>query len=223
MHTHMRAGERTRTMGGGRKRKGKKLKNKKGRGTCSRSRSFCGLLNCFIFSFLFFLFRNDTAIVATNPTLRLPGERITFVQLNFGNDGSLSSSRLCTKVDPGWAAGITNNPIFPQNVGITVAQSSAGLASYVLDHPWSIGLSSPYTVIQCPRANLINQANKVVAPTPATAAQAFLELAANGILPGGNGFDLSNAQSAFAWPTSVTPRTTTTQHKAQHNKSFCCA
>jgi len=50
---------------------------------------------------------------------------------------------------------------------------------------------------------MINQAGKNVAATPATFAQSFLELAPNGVLEDDHGFDLTNPQSAFAWPVSV--------------------
>jgi hypothetical protein len=50
---------------------------------------------------------------------------------------------------------------------------------------------------------MINQAGKNVAATPATVAQSFLELGPNGVLEDDNGFDLTNPQSAFAWPVSV--------------------
>ena len=73
----------------------------------------------------------------------------------------------------------------------------------MLDHPWSIGLSSPVATIKVPRANMINQAGKNVAANPATVAQSFLELTQSGILEDDNGFDLTNPQSAFAWPMSV--------------------
>jgi len=148
---------------------------------------------------------NHSAIQATNPQLVLPFVPIAIVQLNFSNDASLGASRLCTKVDPGWAStyGISSWPPIPGVVQITLAQGSAGIGSYVLDHPWSIGFSSPVAALEVPKARLINQAQKIVAPGPETASQAFLELAPNGILPGGNGFDLSNPQSAFAWPTNI--------------------
>ena len=149
--------------------------------------------------------RNDVAIAATNTELRLPAERIIFAQMDFAHGASLATSRLCTKVDPQWAAtiGVTSCPVMPHTVGIAMDQGSAGIASFVLDNPWSIGLSSPVATIKVPRANMINQAGKNVAATPATVAQSFLELAQSGILEDDNGFDLTNPQSAFAWPVSV--------------------
>jgi hypothetical protein len=139
--------------------------------------------------------------VATNPKLSLPHEPITYLHIDFVNDLSLAGSRLCTKVDPGWAAtiGITARPRLSNVLSIAHAQGGASLASYILDHPYSIAILSP-VAIKTQVAELINQANISVAASPSTVAQAFLELAANGILPGGNGFDLSNAQSAYAWP-----------------------
>ena len=127
--------------------------------------------------------------------------------MDFAHAATLATSRLCTKVDPEWAAtiGVPSSPALPHTVavGIAMDQGSAGIASFVLDHPWSIGLSSPVATIKVPRANMINQAGKNVAATPATVAQSFLELAQNGVLEDDHGFDLTNPQSAFAWPVSV--------------------
>ena len=50
---------------------------------------------------------------------------------------------------------------------------------------------------------MISEAGKNVTVTPATVAQTFLQLVQPGILENGNGFDLTNPQSAFAWPVSV--------------------
>lgn len=152
---------------------------------------------------------NDPAITSTNPELTFPaGAPIQPIQLDFANDANLAASRLCTKVDPGWAAevGLSSWPRLPRAtnlVNISFAVGSPGIGSYILDNPGSIGFSSPVTALKLQRAQMINRAGKTVSPTPATVSQAFLELAANGILPGGNGFDLSDAQSAYAWPANV--------------------
>ncbi len=68
---------------------------------------------------------NDTSITSTNPLLTLPGQPIQMVQLDFANDASLAASRLCTKIDPGWAAqyGVTSWPPIGGNIAkITLAQ-----------------------------------------------------------------------------------------------------
>ena len=126
------------------------------------------------------------------------------LQLDFANDANLAASRLCNKVDAGWAAtiGVSNNPNLSNIVRLTFQHSSTGLASHVLDNPYTIGWLSP-VVVKTQMAQLVNQAGKSVAASPATVSQAFLELSANGILPGGMGFDLANPQSAYAWPASV--------------------
>ena len=152
---------------------------------------------------------SDPAITATNPQLIFPAAAtIRPIQLDFANDASVAASRLCSKVDPVWAAeiGVSSLPRFPSAtnlVNISLAAGSAGIASYTLDNPGSIGMSSPVATMKLPRAQMINRAGKTVSPTPATVSQAFLELAADGILPGGLGFDLSDAQSAYAWPANV--------------------
>ena len=148
--------------------------------------------------------RNDTAIASRNLGLRLSAERIIVAHLTFVNDLNVGVSLLCNKVDAGWAAtiGVSNNPVLPHAVSISALQNGNGVASFVLDHPYSIGLI-PRVAVRNQIAQLINQAGKTVSSSPATVAQAFLELAANGPLPDGNGFDLSNAQSAYAWPMSV--------------------
>ena len=148
--------------------------------------------------------RNDAAILSTNPELTLPAEPITVVQLKYGNNVNLAASLLCDKVDAGWTAnfGVTYNPPLTHVVDISMAQGTKGLAAYVLDTPYSIGWLSPVSV-RTQIAQLINQAGKTVAPTTSTVTQASLELTSNGIMKGGVGFDLSNAQSAFAWPASV--------------------
>jgi len=99
--------------------------------------------------------------------------------MGYAHAASLAASRLCTKVDAEWAAtiGVTSSPALPHTVGIAMDQGNAGIASFVLDHPWSIGLSIPVAAVRVPRANMINQAGKNVAATPATVGQAFLELA----------------------------------------------
>ena len=132
------------------------------------------------------LLRNDSAITETNPSLTLPHERIVFMQLGYVNDASLAASRLCTKVDPGWAAtvGVSTFPDLANVVRVSQTQNSAGLAAKILDTPFSIGFLSP-VVVKTRKANLINQAGKSVEATPATVTQATLELTANGILPGG--------------------------------------
>ena len=149
-------------------------------------------------------FRDDLSIASTNPDLSLPPAAITVVQLGYANDVNLAASRLCAKVDSGWAAaiGVSAHPALPHVANITAQQNVGGLASFVLDTPYSIGFVSPVAV-RVSLAQLVNQAGKSVAATPATVSQATLELIANGILAGGNGFDLSNAQSAYAWPVSV--------------------
>jgi ABC-type phosphate transport system substrate-binding protein len=149
-------------------------------------------------------FRNDAAITATNPALTLPAEPIIVVQMNFTNDVNLAASRLCTKVDAGWAAavGVSRNPALPHVVGITTQQSLGGLASFVIDTPYSIGFLSP-VAIRVKMAQLINRAGVTVPAIPATVSQATIELIANGFLPGGDGYDLTDAQSAYAWPMSV--------------------
>jgi hypothetical protein len=154
-------------------------------------------------------FRNDDATTATNPELSLPAEPITVVQLGYVNDVNMAASRLCTKVDAGWAAtiGVSSRPALSNVVNITNSQNVGGLASFVLDTPYSIGFVSP-VAIKVKMAQLINQAGKTVSVNPATVSQATLELISNGILPGGNGYDLTDAQSAYAWPVSVDSRST---------------
>lgn len=145
--------------------------------------------------------------MSTNPELTLPAEPIIVVQLRYVNNVNMAASLLCNKVDAGWAAtmGATYNPPLTHVVDISMAQGTKGLAAYVLDTAYSIGWLSPVSV-RAQLAQLINQAGKIVAPTTSTVSQASLELITNGIMDGGMGFDLSNAQSAYAWPASVHTR-----------------
>lgn len=153
--------------------------------------------------------------MSTNPELTLLAEPIIVVQLKYVNNVNEAASLLCNKVDPGWAAkfGVTYDPPLTHAIGISMAQGTRGLAAYVLDTPYSIGWLSPVSV-RAQLAHLVNQAGKTVAPTTSTVSQASLELTSNGIMEGGMGFDLSNAQSAYAWPASVhTERKRTTQSR----------
>jgi hypothetical protein len=150
--------------------------------------------------------RNDTEITDENPSLKLPGRPIIYVHVNFPNDGFIAMTRLCTKIDPVWAAtiGVTNLPVLAYSgwISINRAQSTAGFGAYVLANPWTLGWWSEVANMRVPSASFINQAGKTVQPNTASVSQAFLELAAKGIVAGG-GYDLTHAQSAFAWPVSV--------------------
>jgi ABC-type phosphate transport system substrate-binding protein len=155
---------------------------------------------------------NDPRLVALNPTLMLPTALITLIVFNFGSDAILTVSRLCNKVDAGWASlpglGVTNFPAYityvkpTQLIWVTAAQSTAGMASLVLDNLYSFAIIAQTTVltVQVRNAYLINSAGKLVLPTPGALATTFSELAANGIVPGGNNLDLTNPSSGGGWP-----------------------
>lgn len=144
--------------------------------------------------------------MADNPSLKLPGRPIIYVHVNFPNDGFIAMTRLCTKIDAVWAdtIGVTSLPMLPFSgwISINRAQSTAGFGAYVLANPWTLGWWSEVASMRVPSASFINQAGKTVQPNTAAVSQAFLELAAKGIVAGG-GYDLTHAQSAFAWPVSV--------------------
>ena len=145
------------------------------------------------------------------------------MQLKYVNNVNEAASLLCNKVDAGWAAkfGVTYDPPLTHAIDISMAQGTRGLAAYVLDTAYSIGWLSPVSV-RAQLAHLVNQAGKTVAPTTSTVSQASLELITNGIMKGGMGFDLSNAQSAYAWPASVhTERKRTTHNTAVSDLQIC--
>ena len=180
------------------------------RSASTRQRGECACSADTVASFSSVCGPSGTTFRSRRPTPPCPSPAaITVVQLGYANDVNLAASRLCAKVDLGWAAsiGVSAHPALPRVANITAQQNVGGLASFVLDTPYSIGFVSPVAV-RVSLAQLVNQAGKSVAATPATVSQATLELIANGILAGGNGFDLSNAQSAFAWPVSVKKKKT---------------
>jgi hypothetical protein len=155
--------------------------------------------------------RNDKRITDTNPTLNLGPDPIVIVMLNYANEANNAGSKLCTKVDPGWASapglGITSVPAIPDPVmRITAAQGGNGLASTIVDTPFTFGwggVSTMATITSLRNVALINQAGRTVNPTAASQSQAFLEMAALGFIADGSGFDLTNPQSAYAWPISA--------------------
>lgn len=150
---------------------------------------------------------NDPRITVSNPSLALPSQPITVVALGFEADVMSMVSRMCTKVDPGWsAAGLGISTTHPAVAGLVVVsrlQGFLGLASTVVDRPYSFAwstLSSAAHVRSIRHAALINQAGNVAQPDQAHVNQNFIESAARGLVAQGNTFDLTDPLNAFAWP-----------------------
>lgn len=122
------------------------------------------------------------------------------VQYGYSSDVHTATTRMCAKADAGWTLGTTDWPQFVRSnfVSISLTQTaSGGHTAYIVNNPYSIGWG---VVSSAPMADIINAAGNPVSPSASTVGQAFLEMASNGILAGGKGFDLSNALGAFAWP-----------------------
>lgn len=170
-------------------------------------------ISFFLFFFLYvssfpFLARNDSAIVATNPLLDLPGLPIIVLLFDFPSDGTLAVSRLCSKADVGWGADPnlhnTRNPapFVPKPwVEVTLTQGSYGYGSLLVDTPYSFGWLSMTVVAANPalkNAALVNKAGRAVNPLPVAVSQAFIEQAA--VVNDGDEFDISDPHGEYAWP-----------------------
>jgi phosphate transport system substrate-binding protein len=84
------------------------------------------------------IYWNDPAIKAQNPGWNLPAARITVVHRSDGSGTTYAFTDYLTKVSPDWATDIGTGKSVPWRAGIG-APNNAGVASYVISTPYSIG------------------------------------------------------------------------------------
>ncbi|AWH17083.1 phosphate ABC transporter substrate-binding protein PstS [Stenotrophomonas sp. ZAC14D2_NAIMI4_7] len=146
---------------------------------------------------------NDPAIVAANPGVTLPEDKITLVHRSDGSGTTFNFSNYLSKVSPEWKTkvGEGTSVQWPDGVG---GKGNEGVASYVKQIKGSIGYvelayalqnAMPYTALQ-------NAAGTWVQPN----AETFAAAAASADWASAKDFNLviTNAPGEQAWPITAT-------------------
>jgi phosphate transport system substrate-binding protein len=144
---------------------------------------------------------NDAAIVATNPRLQLPNEKILVVHGTEGASGTYSMNAYLSKVNSEWKAKTGNGAVINWPVG-TAMDSLFSMGQYVKKTPYSIG----YSEISYARKNEIiyvqlkNSNGNFVSPHTGSVEKAL----SNVTWKPDNGFceDITDEKGADSWPIS---------------------
>jgi len=138
--------------------------------------------------------------------MKFPGERIIVLTLGVVSSTPLALTQYCGAIDPEFAR-VTPASTFPtwapglnrqQDVIMGVSLQSTAVA----DTPFCVAFSPLSTAAAVSNAvvSIINRLNQPIQPTSNAMALNLFELATNGFAPGTDGFDLTNSQTAQAWP-----------------------
>ncbi|MGY0503999.1 phosphate ABC transporter substrate-binding protein PstS [Luteimonas sp. e5] len=146
---------------------------------------------------------NDPRIVAENPGVTLPADKINVVRRSDGSGTTFNFTNYLSKVSPQWkqAVGEGTSVNFPVGMG---GKGNEGVAAYVKQIKNSIGYVELSYALQnkMPHASMQNAAGAWVEPN----AQSFAAAAASADWASAGDFSLviTNAPGAEAWPITAT-------------------
>ena len=146
---------------------------------------------------------DDAQLVAANPGLKLPAEKITVVHRSDGSGTTFNFSNYLSKVSPQWKDGIGEGTSlqWPGGVG---GKGNEGVAAYVKQINGGIGYVELAYALQngMPYASLQTAAGQWVQPS----AESFAAAAASADWAGASDFNLviTNAPGEAAWPITAT-------------------
>jgi phosphate transport system substrate-binding protein len=146
---------------------------------------------------------NDPAIAKLNPSLHLPGSRITVVHRSDGSGTSFNFTDYLSKVSPEWKSKVGEGTAVQWPAGIG-GKGNEGVSAYIHQIPNSIGyVEYAYAVTnKLGYAKMKNAAGNVVEPTIAS----FQAAANTADWKSAQDFNLlmTNAPGAQAWPITAT-------------------
>jgi phosphate transport system substrate-binding protein len=117
---------------------------------------------------------NDPAIAKANPGAKLPDQAIQFVHRSDGSGTTFQFTNHLKSACPAWTAGVNKSVSWPQ--GMTGAKGNEGVAAQIKQTPNAIGYVEYSFAKQTdmPMASIENKSGKLIAPSPAAGAEAFV-------------------------------------------------
>jgi phosphate transport system substrate-binding protein len=117
---------------------------------------------------------NDPAIAKANPGAKLPDSAIQFVHRSDGSGTTFQFTNHLKAACPTWTAGVNKSVSWPQ--GMTGAKGNEGVAAQIKQTPNAIGYVEYAFAKQTdmPMASIENKSGKLIAPSPAAGAEAFV-------------------------------------------------
>ena len=117
---------------------------------------------------------NDPAIAKANPAAKLPDQAIQFVHRSDGSGTTFQFTNHLKAACPAWTAGVNKSVSWPK--GMTGAKGNEGVAAQIKQTPNAIGYVEYSFAKQTdmPMASIENKSGKLIAPTPAAGAEAFV-------------------------------------------------
>ncbi len=117
---------------------------------------------------------NDPAIAKANPGAKLPDQTIQFVHRSDGSGTTFQFTNHLKAACPTWTAGVNKSVSWPQ--GMTGAKGNEGIAAQIKQTPNAIGYVEYSFAKQTdmPMASIENKSGKLIAPSPAAGAEAFV-------------------------------------------------
>ena len=117
---------------------------------------------------------NDPAIVKANPGAKLPDSAIQFVHRSDGSGTTFQFTNHLKAACPTWTAGVNKSVTWPK--GMTGAKGNEGVSAQIKQTPNSIGYVEYAFAKQTDMsmASIENKSGKLIAPSPAAGAEAFV-------------------------------------------------
>jgi phosphate transport system substrate-binding protein len=117
---------------------------------------------------------NDPAIVKANPGAKLPDQTIQFVHRSDGSGTTFQFTNHLKAACPTWTAGVNKSISWPK--GMTGAKGNEGVSAQIKQTPNAIGYVEYSFAKQTDMsmAAIENKSGKLIAPSPAAGAEAFV-------------------------------------------------
>ncbi len=117
---------------------------------------------------------NDPALTKANPGSKLPDQTIQFVHRSDGSGTTFQLTNHLKAACPTWTAGVNKSVSWPQ--GMTGAKGNEGVAAQIKQTPNAIGYVEYSFAKQTDMsmASIENKSGKLIAPSPAAGAEAFV-------------------------------------------------
>jgi phosphate transport system substrate-binding protein len=117
---------------------------------------------------------NDPAISKSNPGAKLPDQTIQFVHRSDGSGTTFQFTNHLKAACPTWTAGVNKSISWPK--GMTGAKGNEGVSAQIKQTPNAIGYVEYSFAKQTdmPMASIENKSGKLITPSPAAGAEAFV-------------------------------------------------
>jgi phosphate transport system substrate-binding protein len=117
---------------------------------------------------------NDPSIVKANPGAKLPDQTIQFVHRSDGSGTTFQFTNHLKAACPTWTAGVNKSVAWPK--GMTGAKGNEGVSAQIKQTPNAIGYVEYSFAKQTdmPMASIENKSGKLITPSPAAGAEAFV-------------------------------------------------